>query len=377
MEGFSSKKLKEKKEEILCLWEQRCLKEVSSAGSAASLALRNSIPIYLDHLSQALADNKRMDFRSVFAHDQEATRIGKLHGADRAGNRSYLLTEVIFEYHILREVIFEVLETEASLQSGQRDIIYDSIEQAVNDAAVEFSDIHADIQQKFIATLTHDLKTPISAAKMNAQLILKRDALSEPASNSIKRIIASLNRLDSMIHDLLDASRIRAGEQLSLQYIECDLSEVIRDVVDEMAVIHGDRFVLIDDGNFKGNWAADGLRRAVENLMGNAVKYGAPNSAITVTLRCEKSAAEIAVHNQGRVISEDEIPLLFQKFRRSKSAEEGKERGWGLGLTLVKGVVLAHKGKIRVESAEGKGTKFIIEIPFADGPSGARSENEN
>jgi hypothetical protein len=67
MAGVSSNRLKDKKEKILSLWEQRSLKEVASAGSAASLALRNSLPMYLDHLSDALATNRRMDFKSVYA----------------------------------------------------------------------------------------------------------------------------------------------------------------------------------------------------------------------------------------------------------------------------------------------------------------------
>src|SRR3954470_23880737 len=150
MAGISSNLLKEKKEIVLCSWEERCKREVPSAETGAALALRDSVPRYLDHLSEALATNRKMDFKSVFTHDQESSRIGRLHGADRASNRSYVLTEVIFEYHILREVIFQTLETDGQLSAAQRDIIFDSIEQAVNDAAVEFSEVHADIQQKFI-----------------------------------------------------------------------------------------------------------------------------------------------------------------------------------------------------------------------------------
>jgi hypothetical protein len=158
MAGQNSNRLKDSIEKIMRLWTERSLKEVPSAVSANALALRDSLPIYLNHLSEALATNRKMDVKSVLAHDKEAVRIGSLHGADRAGNTSYILTEVIFEYHILREVIFQVLEEAEPLDSLQRDIILDSIEQAVNDAAVKFTDVHADIQQKFIDTLTHDLR---------------------------------------------------------------------------------------------------------------------------------------------------------------------------------------------------------------------------
>ena len=247
MEGTNANRLKDMKDSILALWMERSLKEVSSARTGPTLALQDSIPIYLDHLSDALATNRRMDFKSVFDRGEEAKRIGKLHGADRASNRSYLLTEVIFEYHILREVIFQILESEGPVTQAQRDIILDSIEQAVNDAAVEFCGIHAEIQQKFINTLTHDLKTPITAAKMNADLILMRIADTDPLKGPAKRIVRNLQRLATMIHDLLDASRVRAGEALSLQYIDCDLQVMIREVVEEMAAVHGDQFVLVAD----------------------------------------------------------------------------------------------------------------------------------
>jgi signal transduction histidine kinase len=305
-----------------------------------------------------------MDFRAVFARDEESTRIGKMHGADRASNRSYILTEVIFEYHILREATFQLLEAKGPLGTAQRDIILDSIEQAVNGAAVEFSEVHADIQQKFINTLTHDLRNPITAAKMNADIIIKRSEASEPSIQSAKRIVGSLNRLSAMIHDLLDASRIRAGEPLSLHVTQGDLDAVIREVVDEMAIIHGDRFVLDSKGPLEGVWDGDALRRAVENLIGNAVKYGNSDTPITIVLRPGTAAAELIVHNEGPPISEAEIPLLFQIYRRSRSAQEGTKTGWGLGLTLVKGVVDAHKGSVRVESSLNMGTSFILSIPY-------------
>lgn len=227
--GISAKRLLDKKEKILCQWEERCLKEVTSAKTSATLALRDSLPLYLDHLSEALATNVKMDFKSVFARDKESSRIGKLHGADRADNKSYALTEVIFEYHILREVIFKALEEkDGQLDENQRDIVLNSIEQAVNDAAVEFSEIHTDIQQTFVNTLTHDLKNPITAAKMSAEMILKFNDVADPALDMARGIIGSMNRLESMIHDLLDASRLRNGESLSLHVVECDLDTMVR-----------------------------------------------------------------------------------------------------------------------------------------------------
>jgi signal transduction histidine kinase len=356
--------LKEKGEFILQLWQERALKEVPSAGTAETLALRDSLPMYLDHLSKALASNRKMDMHSVLVHDNESIRIGRLHGEDRAGTPSYVLTEGIFEYHILREVIFEVLETQGQLSVIHRDIIFSSIEQAVNDAAVKFSEVHADIQQKFVNTLTHDLKTPITAAKMSAQLILKRSDKPDDCIRSASRIIGNLNRLDSMIHDLLDVSRLRAGEPLSLQFVTCDLSSVVRDAIDDLSDTYGGRITLESKGPIEGYFGADGIRRAVENLIGNALKYGAPGTPIGVSVRLDRQGVSISVHNEGLPIPPDEVPLLFQQYRRLKNAHESRQTGWGLGLTLVKGVVDAHDGNIHVESQKDKGTTFILHFPY-------------
>lgn len=358
-------RLKEKKEIILSLWEKRSLLEVHSAKTTQHLALMNSIPIYLDHLSECLAANCKMDHQSVLEREKEATRIGKLHGSDRAGIKSYELTEVIFEYHILREVIFQVLEEDGQLEPIQRDIILNSIEQAVNDAAVEFSETHTSVQQTFVNTLTHDLKNPITAAKMNAELISKRTDVPGACIASSNRIIRSLNRLDTMVHDLLDASKVRAGEGLNLKFFQCDLKPMIAQIVDEMTITHGDRFLYESEGSFEGNWGCDGLRRAVENLVDNAVKYSTPDTPITIALTRHNEKVKIAVHNYGPVIAAEEISVLFQQYRRSKNVQSGTKTGWGLGLTLVKGVADAHQGTVGVESSESSGTTFFLEIPMA------------
>ncbi len=373
MTGKTSNRLKEKKELILSRWEERSVAEVPSAETAASLVLRNSLPLYLDHLSEALDTNRKMDFRSVLLHDRESIRIGKLHGADRAGNTSYVLGEVIFEYHILREIIFQVLETEGPLSAIQRDIILDSIEQAVNDAAVKFSEVHAEIQDRFIHTLTHDLKNPLTAAMMQTQLILRRSNQTGPEKESARNIMSSLNRVERMVHDLLDANRIRAGEKLSLQFAECNLATVVREVVAEMTLLHGDRFLLNSPADMEGFWNGDSLTRALENLIDNAVKYSPPKTRVTISLSSNQSAAELTVHNEGSPIAKEDIPKLFQPHRRLNSPAANAQ-GWGLGLTLVKGVLDAHEGKIQVESEPGKGTSFVLQIPFGEDLETAKAQ---
>ena len=167
-----------------------------------------------------------------------------------------------------------------------------------------------------------------------------------------------------MIHDLLDVSRIRAGETLTLQFIPCDLSGVIHEVLEEMSIVHGDRFQFYSKKSFDGSWGCEGIRRAVENLVGNAVKYSTPNTPILVSILENSNQILISVHNIGNVIPAEDIPNLFLPHKRSNAAKKGNKQGWGLGLTLVKGVVEAHDGSVEVESSEEKGTTFTLLIPL-------------
>jgi signal transduction histidine kinase len=185
-----------------------------------SLVLQNSLPQYLNQLVDELSTKIERTPARIEADKLESTRVGKEHGRERAGYADYSMTQLIFEYHILRQVIFQVLEEEAPLEVKERDIIIDSIEQAVNDAATQFSKTLRDIQELFIVTLTHDLRGPINVVKMGTQLILRRLERGDTHVDVAARMISSIDRLDSMIQNLLDASRLRAGQGL-VSWLSC------------------------------------------------------------------------------------------------------------------------------------------------------------
>jgi signal transduction histidine kinase len=272
------------------------------------------------------------------------------------------MDQMIFEYHILRQVIVDVLEEEGPLTDVEREIITSSIEQAVNDAATQFGDTLRIIQERLTSTLAHDLRSPITAAKMCAQSILKRPDNKDLAIKTANMIVTSMDRLDSMIRDLLDASRLQAGQSLPLQFEEFDLDLITKQIVDEFNQSDGDRFVLKSPGSTTGYWNKNGLSRVIENLATNAAKYGVPSTPITITIEKNEQSVRLIVHNEGKPIPIEEQAILFQQYRRSKSTEA--KEGWGLGLTVVKGITEAHHGKVQVESTEGSGTSFSIELPL-------------
>jgi signal transduction histidine kinase len=360
MSNQASDRLKQNAEKIMAMWEKRARDEVGASTRHNSLVLQNSLPLYLNQLVDELSNRIVRTPARITADEVESTRIGRLHGHERAGYADYSMTELIFEYQLLRQVIFQVLEEEAPLGVQDRDIIIGSIEQAVNDAATQFSETLRDIQELFMVTLTHDLRNPINVVKMGTQLILRRLERGDTHMDVAARMLGAINRLDSMIQNLLDASRLRAGQSLKIEFDECDFLMLVKEVVEDLSFAYGERFVVVCDSDMRTFCSRKEIRRVIENLAINAVKYGAPSTPITLTLQQTETQLSLTIHNEGDPIALDAQSILFQQFRRTIAAEE--QTGWGLGLFLAKSIIEAHKGTLAVESAEGKGTSFIINL---------------
>jgi signal transduction histidine kinase len=357
----ASECLKQNLEIIMKLWGERASKEILAARHQQSLALRDSLPEYISQLSDALSTTIDRTAARIKADQIDSARISKRHGRVRAESSSYTIDQLIFEYRILRQVICDVLEEKMVLSPVEREVIVCSIEQAVNDAATQFSDSLHDYQARFTHALAHDLRGPITSAKMGAQLIPIHSEDRDYCVKIANRISHNLNRIDSMIQDLLDAGRVRAGEKLTLDFETCDLEIIARQIIGELNDIYLHRFVLHSQGPCLGWWNARGLVRTLENLATNAIKYGAPDAPITVRIVRRPESVEITVHNHGKSIPPDEQASLFEPFRRLRGTE--KTIGWGLGLAAVKGIVESHHGRISIRSEEGQGTTVAIELP--------------
>jgi signal transduction histidine kinase len=362
----ASDRLRQNAQLIMQIWEKRARDEVSASIRQNSLVLQDSLRQYLNQLVDELSTKIERTPARIAIDEVESTRIGKQHGHERAGYADYSMSQLIFEYHILRQVIFQILEEEAPLEVRERDIIIDSIEQAVNDAATQFSQTLRDIQQLFIVTLTHDLRSPINVVKMGIEVILLQIEQGHNPMEMAATIFSTIDRLDAMIQNLLDASRLQAGQSLELEFEECDLEMLVQEVVAALRFVHGNRFVLVSNSGIKSYCSPKEIRRVIENVAINAVKYNAVSSPITLTLQQTETQISLTIHNQGNPIAPEAQSILFQQFRRTTSTKE--QTGWGLGLYLAKNIVEAHQGTIEVESAEDKGTSFIIKLPKVSPP---------
>ncbi|MDP2343957.1 MAG: ATP-binding protein [Deltaproteobacteria bacterium] len=219
------------------------------------------------------------------------------------------------------------------------------------------------LRDNFIANISHDLRSPLQAVRTAAELIATSPEDPSRVRDWAERIHRVVTRLDVMVGDLLDASRAQAGVPLTLTIARCDLREIVEQSRDELEEQASHRVVVVVDGDTAGWWSPRDLRRIVDNLLSNAVKYGAPDQPITVTLRRVDDRLLLAVHNHGAMIAAEDQRKLFKQFHRTSSAASSGKPGWGLGLSLVRGLVEAHRGTVKVESYDIQGTTFTVDLP--------------
>jgi len=232
------------------------------------------------------------------------------------------------------------------------------------------TDLHAAIasRDEFLSIASHELKTPLTALHLQLQLMV-RIANKEPADNKhlaviSSRAFAASQQLVRLLDELLDITRIRAGKLL-LDNHEVDLSGAVIEgaaAVSEAARQKGSLIRVKADQPVLGMWDPARINQIIANLLSNAIKYG-EGKPIEVTVIADKkmNRAKLLVRDQGLGISREMQSKIFERFERA--VPDSKISGLGLGLYIVRQIVKAHGGSIRVESTD-KGSLFIVELPL-------------
>ena len=219
------------------------------------------------------------------------------------------------------------------------------------------------VREEWASIVAHELRQPISVIAVRCSLLL-RGRLSTEQRDSLEQIARSVQSLGRMVTDLMDASLLES-DRLRVMFDRIDVAELLRDVVrrtpqaaarTRTAIPHDLRLFVRGD--------SQRLEQVMVNLLSNAVKYAAPDTEIVVDVELAAGQAHIRVKNAGDPIPPDELPFVFNRFARARSAGARKVKGLGLGLYIAKGLVTAHHGRIWAESAPGEGTTFHVALPL-------------
>jgi signal transduction histidine kinase len=350
------------RDEIISEWEKRVRAEIPKASKLKHPVIINTVPTFVDNIIQALTETHSRAFAT------DSTTIGYEHGGERARLSQYGPDQLMREYHILRDIIYQKASAGYKLTEHEDSVIQKSFDQALQEAMMAFFLVHSKIREQFVVGLSHDLRNPLGAAKMAGEIIIsvaseiENIEVREDIKGLAQRIINNTRRADRMIQDLLDATVLQTGERLPLRLEECDMLSIVRDVVINLPEKE-QRRVLLSGVSVHGCWDGDGLRRAIENLVSNAFKYGASEGKVTIKISSEHERVFVIVHNEGGHIPAEDQETLFKAYKRSQSAKASGKKGWGIGLALVRGISEAHGGSIGVDSSIEEGTTFMLDIP--------------
>jgi PAS domain S-box-containing protein len=226
-----------------------------------------------------------------------------------------------------------------------------------------------ELQSTFVSIISHELKTPVSIIKGYAGTLGREDATwsAETVREGMHVIEQEADRLARQIQDLLDVSRLQAG-QMRLEFTDWSLPEMARSVVEAFAAQTDERFEF--ELRFPDNFPPvhadyERIRMVLTNLVSNAIKYSPEGGLIRIGGHAREQVAMCYVSDQGVGIAPEERERVFERFYRVDNRLRRETQGTGLGLYLTRAIVEAHGGTIRVESRVGRGSRFLFTLPLA------------
>jgi PAS domain S-box-containing protein len=222
------------------------------------------------------------------------------------------------------------------------------------------------VRSEWTSMIAHDLRQPITVITAYAdrlQTLLANHGGPEE-QKAVEHVLSSAATLNQMIADLLDVSRVEA-RQLALRPQPTDLPSLVRSVVERSGRMlrHHPVRVTVQGSVLPLEIDPVRIEQVLSNLLSNAAKYGYPNTEIQVEIERRGQVVEVSVANQGEGIPPDELPRIFERFYRTAQARTGPVAGIGLGLTIAKGLVEAHGGRMWAESIPSQTTTFHFALP--------------
>ncbi|MGM9501421.1 hybrid sensor histidine kinase/response regulator [Desertifilum tharense IPPAS B-1220] len=228
------------------------------------------------------------------------------------------------------------------------------------------------MKDEFLATLSHELRTPINCILGWAQLLRTRQLNDSTRDRALETIERNARLQTQLVEDLLDVSKIVQGK-ITLKCRNANIALVIRRAVDTVGTLAAAKNIQVEmelDPAVEFTWAdPDRLQQVVWNLLSNAIKFTPAQGRVTVILQQFSQEIAIQIRDTGKGISPEFLPHVFDRFRQADNSITRSHGGLGLGLAIVRHLVELHGGTIAADSAgEGKGTTFTVKLPVVQNP---------
>ncbi|MBC5863781.1 sensor histidine kinase [Flavobacterium turcicum] len=229
--------------------------------------------------------------------------------------------------------------------------------------------VNKDIQKdEFLDTVTHELRTPITAIRAASEILHDDDELPEELRKQfLQNIISESDRLNRLIDKILDLEKFETGKQ-KIYLSKNNLSKTISKTINSVNQLLKNKNILIEfnaaDSEIKAFYDEERIVQVVHNLLSNAIKFCATtNGKITISIEEKEEHVEVKMHNNGKSIAAEDADAIFDKFYQSRNQNIKKPIGSGLGLAICKQIIEHHKGTIWAEKEQQEGATFVFTLP--------------
>jgi len=221
------------------------------------------------------------------------------------------------------------------------------------------------IQQQLIQDVSHELKTPLTVLKGKQEVALNKKRTPEEYESVLSVNLEEINKMSQLVENLLVLARIE-NKDYALKTESINLADTIEQILSSMKPLADQKKIALRfslSGQVFAEADTNQVNRVISNIIDNAIKYTPSKGEVNLKLSEENAFAKIVISDTGIGIVKDELPRIFDRFYRIDKSRSSP--GFGLGLSIAKSIIDAHKGKIEVESLPGKGTTFTVFLPLA------------
>jgi signal transduction histidine kinase len=274
------------------------------------------------------------------------------------------MSALLAEFRALRHTILRLYEESGATDISEVRRFNEAIDETLTESMTRFAAQTDLFRTQFIGILSHDLRTPLGAIVTGAALLALPEDKPERRAKVTSGMLTSCQRMERLIADLLDLTRVRLGGAIPLTRRRADLLQICEDVVTEVRAVHPEAVIEVETaGNLVGEWDVDRMAQVVSNLLGNAIQHGA-GTPVTLVVKEGDDAITLVVSNGGEPIPPEVMPSIFEPLVAHRTGERNTAgRSIGLGLFIARTVVAAHGGDIEATSSAESGTTFSVVLP--------------
>ena len=283
------------------------------------------------------------------------------------------LLQLVGEFRAMRASVLALWNRSDAVDAGRPALeeftrFNEALDKALAESVESYSTNVGSSRDMFLAVLGHDLRSPLSVIDMSTKLLDKPELPAAAREQSVMRIRRASKDMGRLITDLLDFTRTRLGSGIPIERAACDLGTICEEAVDGIRASDPQQpFELHLSGDLNVQADAPRVQQILSNLLHNAVQHGSRRAPVSLSAFGEEDAVVLKIANAGKPIPADALQAIFEPMVQvpGPAAEAGQRSGtsMGLGLFIVRQIVLGHHGTITVDSAADTGTVFTVRLP--------------